>query len=233
MALDHALLDRARQGGSEAFFRLYGWTLPTLSLGYFQRFSEIRPDLAARDVPMVRRLTGGGAIWHDRELTYCLILPRNHPCGRPSSALYQIVHGAIAEALGSLGAAVDQVAAGPPRSSAGERPFLCFNDPCEHDLAVGGVKVTGSAQRRREGVVLQHGSILLEASHTLPELLGLAEAVAGTPFAPEKLASRVTTAIAIALGMEPRPAQLSERILTHARELERSLYGNPEWTRCR
>lgn len=233
MALDHALLDRGREGGSDAFFRLYGWTVPTLSLGYFQAYGAIRPEWIEGGVAVVRRLTGGGAIWHDRELTYCLVLPKNHPRARPSSALYQIVHGAIAEALGSLGVGVDQIPEGRPRSGTLDRRFLCFSDPCEYDLTAGGAKVTGSAQRRRDGAVLQHGSILLAASPGLPELVGLNEARPGTTLEIESLAPRVTESIAAALGVTTRAAAPSDALRTHARELERSLYANPEWTRSR
>ncbi len=233
MALDQALMDQAREGGPGAFFRLYGWSAPTLSLGYFQRFEEIPPDLVSRGVPIVRRLTGGGAIWHDRELTYCLVLPRDHPRSRPSSALYRIVHGAIAEALGSVGVGVEQLGGGRPRTGVSGREFLCFADPCEHDLAVGGVKVTGSAQRRRDGVVMQHGSILLGASPLFPDLPGLAETRPGSAVPVEGLAERVTDRVSRSLGMTARPITPSEPLRLHARELERSLYRNPDWTLSR
>ncbi len=104
MARDEALLDLVTREPGSAALRTYGWTEPTLSLGYFQTIAEARTDPRWRDVPIVRRPTGGGAIWHDRELTYALAVPRAHPLSRRSGELYRGVHEAIAELLHALGA---------------------------------------------------------------------------------------------------------------------------------
>ena len=81
MAVDEALLLDASENGS-ASLRFYGWNAPTLSLGYFQRYDDRDLHAASRDCAVVRRQTGGGAILHDRELTYSLVLPPNHPLAR-------------------------------------------------------------------------------------------------------------------------------------------------------
>src|SRR5262245_54465723 len=92
MARDEALLysDAARP----AALRLYGWTPPTISLGYFQASEEVRSLPAeVRGLAVVRRPTGGGAILHDREVTYCLILTDDHALARRAPAdLYRVVH---------------------------------------------------------------------------------------------------------------------------------------------
>ena len=93
---------RWRRGGA-AYLRTYGWTVPTLSLGYFQQLAVVRRDPRWRSVPIVRRLTGGGAIWHHHELTYALIVPASHPSTRPDTAVYRAVHGAIARRAGGVG----------------------------------------------------------------------------------------------------------------------------------
>ena len=78
MAVDEVLLEwSAEQGG--CCWRLYRWQEPTLSLGYFQPYDERRRHPASRDCPAVRRLSGGGAILHDAELTYSLVVPSGHP----------------------------------------------------------------------------------------------------------------------------------------------------------
>src|ERR1700678_3435608 len=78
MALDEALLETGANGAGPAYLRPYGWTTPTLSLGYFQRLAELQVEPRFQSVPLVRRLTGGGAIWHHHELTYALIIPAIH-----------------------------------------------------------------------------------------------------------------------------------------------------------
>src|SRR4051812_5496180 len=108
MALDEALLDAVAEDPSAAWLRTYGWTAPTLSLGYFQRWADAQADPRWRDAPIVRRPTGGGAIWHDRELTYALVVPGQHPLARPSTALYRAVHEAIAGLLRARGLAADR-----------------------------------------------------------------------------------------------------------------------------
>ena len=77
-----------------AVLRLYAWTPPTISLGYFQRYADVaRLPADVRNLPVVRRITGGGAILHDREVTYCLVLDDSVPVAtQPPLALYQLVH---------------------------------------------------------------------------------------------------------------------------------------------
>ncbi len=232
MALDEAILDLAAATNADAFLRFYEWTEPTLSLGYFQNHGDIDRQLAGRQAAVVRRPTGGGAIWHDRELTYCLVLPRRHPRTRPNPALYRIVHLAIAEALRSFG--VTTAFPAPDQDHAEtERPFLCFTDLCEFDLAIEGSKVVGSAQRRREGAILQHGSILLEASPGLPALEGLGDRAPNARFTLDDLERSLRVTIAQALDLELYPAHASEALLNRARELEHSRYSTLEWTRRR
>ena len=123
MALDEALLERVAGGAGTAFLRTYGWTTPTLSLGYFQRLTEVQADPRFRSVPLVRRLTGGGAIWHHHEVTYALVVAANHPLAHPSTGLYEAVHAAIADALSERGSPR------PGGVSAAERSMLTKNDP--------------------------------------------------------------------------------------------------------
>ncbi len=128
MALDEALLDAVAENPDTAYLRTYAWTIPTLSLGYFQRVADVQNDPRWRSVPLVRRLTGGGAIWHHHELTYALILPAGHPRTRPNTALYRAVHAAIAETLAELGVLVDRRRLiQRRRRRTAMRPFLCFS----------------------------------------------------------------------------------------------------------
>lgn len=98
MAVDEALLELAASEGV-ATLRFYQWAEPTLSLGYFQRLDDRHQHAASRDVPLVRRQSGGGAILHDRELTYSIALPNAHPVARQNEQLYTIVHSSAIDLL--------------------------------------------------------------------------------------------------------------------------------------
>jgi lipoate-protein ligase A len=233
MALDEALLETVAAGLGAAFVRTYGWTTPTLSLGYFQNLDQVRADSRFRSAPLVRRLTGGGAIWHHHELTYALVIPSSHPLVRPSTGLYTAAHGAIVEALLELG--IPAARRGESRQMVvrdQRRPLLCFTDPDPEDIVTKGVKIVGSAQRRRGGAVLQHGSLLLARSSRTPELLGVSD-VAGESAGHHDWADRLVKRIVNALGLEPVAADIPAKVAARAAELEVARYRNPAWIALR
>jgi lipoate-protein ligase A len=233
MALDEALLESV---GPDVFFRTYGWAVPTLSLGYFQRVADLGREERWKEVALVRRPTGGGAIWHDHELTYAVILPASHPQARSGVALYHAVHGAILGLLRDRGLeARRRGEADPPREQgrpAGPRPFLCFADRDAEDLVCRGFKVLGSAQRKRRGAILQHGSLLLRGSARTPELRGICE-LGDVPWTPQFWARQVERRVLAALGLEPSPWSIPENIRRRAGELENLVYRDPGWTNRR
>lgn len=160
MALDEALLEAATQ----PTLRLYGWNPPTLSLGYFQDYADIVGRLPA-PMPIVRRITGGGAIWHEHEVTYSLVGWLGHH-GMPTRMreCYPLLHGAILAALSARGAQL-----GRQPLSAGDRRYRteprCFASPAVDDLVhASGGKALGSAGRDRGGKVLIHGSLKLDTN---------------------------------------------------------------------
>ncbi|MBC7819878.1 MAG: lipoate--protein ligase [Planctomycetaceae bacterium] len=171
MAVDAALLEESLSCDA-IFLRLYRWSEATVSLGYFQKASEQRHDSRLSNLPTVRRLSGGGAILHHYEQTYSCCLPPSHPLAQQPSQLYEQIHAVFVKWLSEFGVAV------APRgrdSNRPDEPFLCFLREAAPDLVVKGHKVLGSAQRRRRGAVLQHGSLLLRASEHAPELFGVSE----------------------------------------------------------
>lgn len=159
MGLDEALLERAE---TPLTLRLYTWSPDTLSLGYFQRFEEVP---ATRHVPaVVRRITGGGAIHHAGELTFSITAPASHALYRGPVALsYERVHGAVIEALASFGVDASLRHELSPTSDR-DGTGMCFHHSTSLDIVWSGAKGVGSAQRRRGGRVLHHGSIKLAAS---------------------------------------------------------------------
>ncbi len=232
MARDEALLDAVSAEPRAAVFRTYGWSEPTLSLGYFQHAAEVENDPRWRGVPWVRRPTGGGAIWHDREITYALVVPRAQPLARRASDLYRGVHAAIAEVLASQG--VEAVARRGEVISEknARRPFLCFADRDPEDIVIHQAKVVGSAQRRRPGAVLQHGSILLTSSARTPELPGLND-LTGVAAEIPPWSDLILRQIPRLLGFAPQHSDLTNAERHHAETLERETYRNPSWNRKR
>ena len=162
MARDEALMLGVGRSESPPTLRLYQWNPPTISLGYFQRYANYE-SLAppAGQLAVVRRLTGGGAILHDLELTYSLTLPAKHRLlSKGPNRLYELAHDAVMASLDSLGLTVTR--SGVTDDSTPTRgPFFCFDRRHCYDVLFGLGKIAGSAQRRTRKAVLQHGSIIL------------------------------------------------------------------------
>jgi lipoate-protein ligase A len=160
MALDQALLEEADASGA-AFLRLYRWNPPCLSFGRNEpalaRYD--RNLIAARGLAVVRRPTGGRAVWHEHEVTYAVAAPIEAFGSLTQS--YCDIHGRLARALGTLGLDARLAPAGP---SAPLGAGACFAASAGGEVLVGGRKVVGSAQVRRGTAFLQHGSILLDGS---------------------------------------------------------------------
>lgn len=201
MALDEALL-----AGDDTTMRFYSWDPVGISLGRWQ-------DIAAfthRPEPVVRRLTGGGAILHSDALTISLTVPMSDPLyAGPVAASYERVHGWITAALGAAGLAVTPVGA-----AGDETDPWCFERRSAADLvAADGSKIVGSAQRRRGGRVLHHASIQVEG-------------VDGGD-----LAAHLADHLGI-LAFEPRPGAPTKAETAEADRLALGRYGpDTTWTR--
>lgn len=148
MAIDEAIAMARLKYDTPNTIRLYRWQPSAVSIGYFQSIEkEVNlPACKEYGVDVIRRITGGGAVYHDYggEITYSLVAPENHP-KMPKDILesYATICGAIVNGLGNLGVDAD---------------FVPVND-----IAAGGKKISGNAQTRRHGVVLQHGTILVDS----------------------------------------------------------------------
>jgi lipoate-protein ligase A len=232
MAVDEVLAEQAAASGRWNL-RLYAWDRPTLSLGYFQSHEQRAAHPASADCPLVRRLSGGGAILHDRELTYCLAASEQHPLAADAARLYRAVHGSLVEALAGLGIESrmneEGMNAAAPAVGRIEEPFLCFQRRGVGDVLVQGHKVIGSAQRRRRGAILQHGSILLAASPSAPELPGILE-LTGQSVSAKSMRSAWLNLFKERLGVRLLCAELGPGEIASARRLEVEKFANPAWT---
>jgi lipoate-protein ligase A len=144
MAIDQAIQERVAVG-ADPVIRFYRWKPSTVSIGYFQRMRE-EVDVAACEangIDFVRRRTGGGAVYHDYEgeLTYSVVAPES---AFPSDVTesYREICGWLVDAFDRLGI---------------DATFAPIND-----VEVDGRKISGNAQTRRDGVLLQHGTVLYD-----------------------------------------------------------------------
>ncbi len=232
MALDEAALDIARDEGV-VLLRLYRWEADTVSFGAHEMAARTwdREALEAADVPVVRRPTGGRAVWHARDdLTYSSV--SQVPPGTAVRDVYRTTHEELAAALHTLGVAS---ALAPAH---GRTPALtsgaCFDMATGGEVLVGGEKAIGSAQLVRGGVLLQHGAIarrdplaplgafVLDASRRLP------------PRAQDVLPESPVIAKAIearwrARGAEPAPVQLTQRVVAASIRYQ-DRYQDASWT---
>src|SRR5258708_23244213 len=148
MALDHALMGRARRT-SEAVLRVYGWSAPVLSLGRNQRARDVydNGELDRRGITVVRRPTGGRALLHHREITYSVTAPFGADEGL--TAAYERVNALLLSALNALGVLAS--IARPARQSRPPGALPCFGEPASGEIVVGDRKIVGSAQSRARG----------------------------------------------------------------------------------
>jgi lipoyl(octanoyl) transferase len=252
MAVDETLLIDATEN-DVATLRLYRWSEPTLSLGYFQNYDDRRLHPASANCSVVRRQTGGGAILHDREITYSLVLPPSHAFSHRSEVLYRIAHDAFIGVLtdqqsGEFGA-IELQRNEVSNSAPTVEPFLCFQRRAIGDVVAtpiganapqarghtlpesGDWKVLGSAQRRSRGALLQHGSLLLATSPAAPELPGLADLSAWN-FSTEQIEPLVEQ-LQKALNLQFLAGELPLELESKARDLANKKYGSATWTKRR
>jgi lipoate-protein ligase A len=200
MALDEALL---RAKPVRPTLRTSAWAPWSLSLGYFQAARRSETDrVTATGYGLVRRMTGGGAIFHGDEVTYSVVWPLDLP-GVPRDTIgsYRLFHGLLARALKRLGVPAE------PRggrtllsdTAAGAGEFWCFYHSVPFDLAARGRKLVGSAQRRTARGFLLHGSIPLGPNPFTPRA-----ACAGV--SREALEEAILAEWAAAFGAPPEPA---------------------------
>lgn len=255
MALDEALLDWHSEGKIPPVIRFYGWNPATLSIGYFQKVEkEIDLDAVKQHkLGFVRRPTGGRGVLHEHELTYSVIVSEDHPdMPKTVTEAYRVISEGILKGFHQLGleayfavpkTAEERDALKSPRSS------VCFDAPSWYELVVEGRKVAGSAQTRQKGVILQHGSILLDLdedklfslfkypNERVKERMQKAfksKAVAINEISARKISldeakQAFYKGFAEGLDVELVPYELSEEELAYVHRIAKERYENDEW----
>ena len=212
--------------------RIYRWEQPTLSLGYFQQAKHRQLHTASQDCPWVRRSTGGGAIVHDCEWTYSFCWPA--PARGSLEHFYDFFHESLAKCLSNWGVAARRCPQSLPQTP---EPFLCFQRRTQGDLVLGDHKIGGSAQRRKRGAALQHGSLLWQRSTAAPELAGIVDLATGLPsfesfvnaWLDTLLEQRDAWPLETPLPSSWQRGKWTEEEEQLSREIERRRYGAKEW----
>ena len=252
MAVDEAILEACGRGESLPTLRLYSWEPACLSLGYAQPVNDVDLNsLHQHGWDLVRRPTGGRAILHTDELTYAVIGPQ-HESRLAGGVLesYQVLSKALLEALHRL--SIPAQAQEKPVSATGADPKgpVCFEMPSSYEITVNSKKLIGSAQARRKGAVLQHGSFPLfgdlariidvlsfpdevsakQAAARLHERAITAEEILGKQLDWGTAAQAFTEAFKAALHLDLQLGALTADEQSRAEELLEKKYAHPEWT---
>lgn len=243
MAIDEAIWRSRQTGASPPTLRFFAWAPPTVSLGYGQPLDRHVDLDACRSlgVGLVRRPTGGSAIYHDgpeRELTYSVAATAGD-LGINSDLLetYRWIGAALLRGLCALGAPAELV---PERPPAGPVPAFCFARTGVFEIEVGGRKIVGSAQRRQGDSFLQHGAVLLGIDEprvralfptTRDPLATLTTLEAALGHRPSffEVAETLTQAFEEEHGLAVRPGGLSEEEMEHVTTLVTDRYASPAW----
>jgi lipoate-protein ligase A len=250
MAVDEAILEAVIEGHSPPTLRFYGWSPPCLSLGRNQPLAVANlAACRAAGVDLVRRPSGGQAVLHAGELTYSVALLQSDP--RSAGGLlegYRRLSEGLLAGLRQLG--IEAVQALDARQADGPPSPICFDRPSDYEITFGGRKLIGSAQWRRRGGVLQHGSLPLAGD--LTRIVDLVDLGGCDPEAERRrLAMRVVSlfeargraisfsaaaqglaqGLAATLNLVLTPGDLSPEEQAQAATL-RIRYASDEWTAC-
>jgi lipoate-protein ligase A len=252
MAVDEAMMEATGRDEAMSTLRLFAWNPPCLSIGYAQPISDIdEARLTAKGWGIVRRPTGGRAILHADELTYSVVGPVDEARLKgdiPTS--FRRISDAILIALEQLKLRVEAVAKDESLLGTQNNP-VCFETPSTYEITVGSRKLVGSAQARRRGALLQHGTLPLfgdlrritqvlaypnesERARAAEKVLARAatvESVLGRKVGWKEAALAFETAFSEGLNLELESGELTPGEVARAEELVEEKYWNEEWTR--
>lgn len=244
MAIDEALLRSFDPASSSPVLRLYGWNPPALSLGRFQKAADVLNTESCRadSLTVVRRITGGGVIYHADELTYSLVCaPEQIPSASSIKDSFRVLTGFLLAFYRQRGLDAIYAADAPSEGTTlGGRTAFCYAGRESFDILVNGRKIGGNAQRRLKGVIFQHGSIpLLNRSaaglsymlEQLPEYaagtISLAEC--GIHAGRENLQAEIATVFGSCFGVQLKDDVLTEVETGYMEKLLLEKYNTDQW----
>jgi lipoyl(octanoyl) transferase len=243
MAIDEAISRAVQAGLVLPTLRFFGWNPACLSLGQAQPGADVdREACRAAGVDVVRRPTGGRAILHTDELTYSVIAPDNDPrvVGTIVESYRRLSEGLL-NGLKLMGVPTRQVQ--QPDGHDRDQGPVCFEVPSNYEIVFGGKKLVGSAQMRKPGVVLQHGTIPLHGDiarialylTSRPDLdrvrqrATTVEAAIGRVIDFDTAAHLMAQGMAETLNLDLQPSELTDQERVWAEELRREKYAADAW----
>lgn len=194
MAVDRAILEDYSVGRAIPTLRIYQWSPPAVSLGYFQRRHSIDSTACgSRGIDIVRRPTGGRAVLHFNDISYSVVAGSCDGIPPSLEGSYQLISEGLRRAFSTLGFDTELGSA----SVGDARSDICFLTAAAADILYKGKKIAGSAQTRSKDSMLQHGSIILDSRFKLWPGLLKADV---NPEVCEKFLKRKTTSVKEILG---------------------------------
>lgn len=254
MAMDELLLEWHSQGEIPPVLRFYGWEPAGISVGYFQKVNGKIDVKSAMNygVELVRRQTGGRAVLHDQELTYSVLVSEDHPSmPRSVKDAYMVISKGILEGFKELG--IHAEFSIPEEKLQVTDSAVCFEEPSWYELIVEGKKASGSAQTRKKGVILQHGSIPLEvdeiklfdlfifpnervkerARKAFGDKASAINEVSKKTYSFDDARTAFKTGFERGLNIELEPFILTDKQWKEVTDLAESKYKSPEWNYSR
>jgi len=251
MAVDEAIMKIHSQGAVPPTLRFYGWQPAALSLGYFQQAKkEVDFEKCKNQgIDLVRRLTGGRAILHKQELTYSIIISEDYNLLADSiEKSYQQISSGLVAGLNQLGVGAELKAVERGKKAPRGHSAACFDAPSWYEVILDNKKLIGSAQRRKENTILQHGSLPLDdSSQEIFELLNYSSETArkksrrifkskstnlkkaGYKFKKQRLIAALSSGLAEKLDLTFVESSLTENEIKLAQKLAKNKYQNKDW----
>jgi lipoate-protein ligase A len=252
MAVDEAIMILHSQNKVPPTLRFYSWEPAALSLGYFQKAKTEIDYQNCQDegVDLVRRLTGGRAILHDQELTYSIIISEDYKLLSDSiEKSYQQISKGLVSGLQALGIPAELKAVEKGKKTPAGHSAACFDAPSWYEVILDNKKLIGSAQRRKNNVILQHGSLPLAiAAKKIFRLLNYSSEKQrkrarrifsakstslnkeGYNFSDSVLEKSLTAGLGQALGVEFERGELTRPEKKLAQKLAEEKYKDQKWT---
>jgi lipoate-protein ligase A len=250
MAIDEAIVNTLASGEGQPTLRFYQWEPACLSLGCNQHFTDVdEAACQALGYTWVRRLTGGRAILHTDELTYSVVTTGDDP--RVQGGIvpsYRALSRGLLAGLQVLGAVAVQAKGDMPKNP--NQGAACFDTPSHYEVTLNGKKLVGSAQARRKGMVLQHGTLPLSGDITrifdvlaldeaekpelrrqLVERATTLEAELGEAISFERAAEAMAQGFAQMLNLKLEPGSLTDQETTLVAQLRTDTYLSDAWNK--